>query len=302
MDRAAQHLYDSNMSPGPGQRIQTYNLFGEQDDLPDVIHCETIEARSRLHDWEFAPHRHARLHQILVVQDGDGWAQIEESRHPLAPMVAVNVPIGVVHGFSFRPGTRGLVVTFAAEMLEAGLRPDEGVRATLARPAVFAAGTEVPATMRAIAAGFAGRDFARAQILRSLAGLLLGQAARALTQAATPEPAAAHETLARFQALVEAHYLEHWSVSDYARHLSLSATHLSRLVRAATGRPASGLIEERLIREARRNLVFTNLPVSTIAYALGFEDPAYFSRVFSRATGHAPRVFRQRLGAMVEGA
>ena len=67
------------------------------------------------------------------------------------------------------------------------------------------------------------------------------------------------------------------------------------MARAATGRPATGLIEERLIREARRNLVYTNLPVSTVAYALGFSDPAYFSRVFSRATGLSPRAFRARL-------
>ena len=58
--------------------------------------------------------------------------------------------------------------------------------------------------------------------------------------------------------------------------------------------PGHGL-EERLIREARRNLVYTNLSVSRIAYALGFEDPAYFTRVFTRATGTAPRAFRQRL-------
>ena len=50
-----------------------------------------------------------------------------------------------------------------------------------------------------------------------------------------------------------------------------------------------------MIREARRNLVYTNLPVSTIAYALGFGDPAYFSRLFAGATGLSPRSFRNKL-------
>jgi AraC family transcriptional activator of pobA len=99
--------------------------------------------------------------------------------------------------------------------------------------------------------------------------------------------------LLRFQALVDLHFIDHWMVSDYAKGLAISPTHLSRMTRAATGRPASGLIEERLIREARRNLVYTNLTVSRIAYALGFEDPAYFSRVFTRATGLSPKAFRQ---------
>ncbi len=35
--------------------FSTYNLFGEAGDLPDVVHCETIAARSVLHEWEFAP-------------------------------------------------------------------------------------------------------------------------------------------------------------------------------------------------------------------------------------------------------
>jgi AraC family transcriptional activator of pobA len=57
------------------------------------------------------------------------------------------------------------------------------------------------------------------------------------------------------------------------------------------------LIVERIIREARRNLVYTNLPVSTIAYALGFNDPAYFSRLFSGETGLSPRGFREKFCA-----
>ncbi len=84
-------------------------------------------------------------------------------------------------------------------------------------------------------------------------------------------------------------------MSDYASALSITTTHLSRIARSATGLAASHLILERVIREARRNLVYTNLPISTIAYALGFNDPAYFSRVFCGETGVAPRSFREKV-------
>ena len=59
-------------------RIESYNLFGESDDLPDVVHCETIAARSVKHDWELTPHRHARLHQVLLVARGGGRGTLEE--------------------------------------------------------------------------------------------------------------------------------------------------------------------------------------------------------------------------------
>lgn len=62
MTGCVQYLYDSNMARSP-ERILSYSLFGESAHLPDVMHCETIAERSVLHDWEFEPHRHARLHR-----------------------------------------------------------------------------------------------------------------------------------------------------------------------------------------------------------------------------------------------
>jgi AraC family transcriptional activator of pobA len=110
-----------------------------------------------------------------------------------------------------------------------------------------------------------------------------------------PEGSAGTDLFRRFEALLEQHFLAHWTVSDYAAALSITPTHLSRVARAATGHAASQLILERIIREARRNLVYTNLPVATIAFALGFNDPAYFSRLFAGATGVSPRRFRDRI-------
>jgi AraC family transcriptional activator of pobA len=295
MDAGRRNLYDSNMDRDSAERIRTYNLFGEQGALPDVVHCETIAARSRLHDWVFAPHRHAGLHQALLLERGGGRASLDGKVYDLAPMTLANVPVGVVHDYAFTPGSDGYVVTLATEILDQTLRPEEGLRRVLSEPAVLAAGPEPLAMMREIMGVFEGRAFARAQVLRSLSGLLLGRIAQALVARETPaETRAAPALLARFEALLDTHFAEHWRVRDYAAALAVSPTHLSRVVREATGRPATGVIEERVVREARRHLAYTNLAVSTIAYALGFEDPAYFSRVFARATGASPRAFRAR--------
>ena len=292
MDARSHYWYVSNMNPARPNSIRTYNLFGEDSEFPDVAHSETIEARSTLHDWEFAPHRHERLHQIVLVQEGGGQARIEGTSHPLAPMSAVNLPMGSVHGFSFQTGTRGFVVTLSCEMMDHCLRAEEGLQRYLSTGVIFDAGADLTATLARFHSVFSSRDFARAQVLRSLAGLLLGQTALAIHRANPLEETPQSGVVSRFQTLVDLHFCDHWTVARYARELAVSATHLSRLTRAATGRPASALIQDRLIREARRNLVYTNLPVSRIAYALGYEDPAYFSRVFFRNTGRSPRAFR----------
>ena len=153
------------------------------------------------------------------------------------------------------------------------------------------------AAMKQIFAEFAGRHFARAHLLRALSAALIGLVARELAATRTARRTARRHPICsgasrRCSSSISC---EHWTVSDYAAALSITPTHLSRLTRAATGHAASQLILDRIIREARRNLVYTNLPVSTIAYALGFNDPAYFSRLFSGATGLSPRGFRDKV-------
>jgi AraC family transcriptional activator of pobA len=287
------------MQPVAANRsIQTYNLFGEAGDLPDVVHCETIAARSVLHDWKFEPHRHARLHQLLLIESGGGHARLEERAYPLAPMRVVNVPIGDVHGFSFTRGTQGWVLTVAAEVLDQVLLPSEGLRRVLASATVVRGTAQMRTTMKEIFTEFAGRRFARAHVLRALTAMIIGLVAREMaTKRRMPDGKVNTELFERFEALLEQHFLKHWTVSQYAAALSVTPTHLSRIARSATGHAASHFVVERIIREARRNLVYTNLPVSTIAYALGFNDPAYFSRLFSGATGLSPRDFREKFCA-----
>ena len=69
---------------------------------------------------------------------------------------------------------------------------------------------------------------------------------------------------------------------------------LNRLCRTMAGSPAAELILERLMLEARRRLVYVAAPVSRIAYDLGYQDPAYFSRIFRRRVGMTPKAFRQQ--------
>ncbi len=283
-------LYESNMDP-----ISSYNLFGETAEIPDVVHCETIEARSRLHDWTFRPHRHARLHQFLLIDSGGGTADLDGRHVELTPGTALNVPRGCVHGFSFQKGTQGWVVTVTSDLIDESLRAGEGLWPLLGQPRAVRCSGALRHLVERIFSEYAGHGFARAQVLRSQAGSLMGLMARAI---ATQTPCAAGREsplLRRYEALVEDHFRDRWPVAAYAAELAVSPTHLNRVVRQATGRPASALIADRVLREARRMLIYTDLTAAEIAYALGFNDPAHFSRVFARGTGLPPREFRRRV-------
>jgi AraC family transcriptional activator of pobA len=243
---------------------------------------------------------HARLHQVLLVARGAGQVTLEGRSHRLRPMSLVNVPTGLVHGFAFKPGTDGWVVTFVSEFLDQVLVPSEGLARILARPGVLRGTPQIRKIAIDIFTEFGARDYARAHVLRALSAMLLGLVARLLAaeQGAAAARAPAADLVKRFEALLDAHFLEHWPVARYAGELKVTPTHLTRVVRETYGCPATHLIRDRMIREARRHLVYTNLSVSQIAYALRYDDPAYFTRTFKQATGQSPRDFRNHIGSL----
>ena len=276
--------------------VQSYSLFGESTHLPDVLHCETIAERSVLHDWELAPHRHARLHQVLLIEAGGGTVTLDGKLEKLAPNSLVNVPPGHVHAFSFQKNTRGWVTTLADELMAELLVGVGTLRAELDQACVLPADQSIQQTVLQIWHEFSNQEKARALVLRGLSGVLLGWIAR---QLALPSLANLKQNdsalVHQFKDLLEQHFSSQWSVGQYAKALSISPTHLSRLTRAATGHSALRMIEARVMREARRNLAYTNLSIATIAYTLGYSDPAYFSRVFTKDAGVSPKAFRAQI-------
>jgi len=106
------------------------------------------------------------------------------------------------------------------------------------------------------------------------------------------EPSADQLLLRKYRARIEAHFREWHEVGAYAALLHISAGHLSEVVKAQSGKPASAHIQERLVLEARRLLFHTPQSVKEIAYDLGFADASYFSRFFKRETGLTPAEYR----------
>lgn len=114
------------------------------------------------------------------------------------------------------------------------------------------------------------------------------------------EPISTTSTLAaRFQQLVERHYLLHKSVQAYADMLHVTPNHLSQMVATQVGCQAHDLIAERVLMEAKKLLGYTDLSVAEIADYLGYEEPTHFTRLFKRYEAIAPLGFRRAAGAVL---
>lgn len=103
----------------------------------------------------------------------------------------------------------------------------------------------------------------------------------------------ASQRFQRFQQLVDQRFAQWHQVAAYANQLGYSEKSLARAVAAATGMPAKAFIAARINLEAKRLLVHMDMPVTTIAEKLGFDEATNFSKFFRREVGCTPAEFRR---------
>lgn len=290
--------------------IPDYGLYGEPQDrqFAERLHVETVPHRSVVHGWRIRPHRHHGLYQLFWIESGGGQLAIEDATYALSPPLAILVPPLVVHGFEFTPGTNGFVASLPIATLAEVLAPS--VQVSLDRAVLLPQGARSdaladPRSLFADALGeYSGNLPGRSDALCAYAALLgiwflraRGSAGRLESPGASVRAA----LLRRFIEVIERRFAEQPSVSMMAKELGISGPHLTRACRELLGRPALSLLHERIVLEAKRCLGFTAMPISQIAYSLGFADPAYFSRFFRNRVGVNPSVYRATL-AQADGA
>ena len=108
-----------------------------------------------------------------------------------------------------------------------------------------------------------------------------------------PAPRPAAERLSRkFTKLVSRHYTSGESMAFYASELGVTPTHLTRAVKAATGKTAADVLTQRVVHAARILLTTTPHPARNVASHLGFGSAAYFTRFMQQHTGMNPSKLR----------
>lgn len=290
----------------PAAPVPAFFLYGEPLQPPDerTVHVETIASRSRQHDWNIRPHRHRDLHQILLVQHGEVEARVDEVAESLRAPALVVTPPGVVHSFRFQPGTIGLVISFASGLVPELESGDSTLATFLERPAVVALDrASVNATEFGLLGDMMLREFGRSAAerhvaLRGLIAALLANVMRLMRISdigGAGSATSVRELVAYFRRLVELHHREHVGLAVYAAKLCVSQARLRRACLSVTGQSPVELVHLRLLIEAERQLRYTSMSIAQIAYHLGFQDPAYFSRFFTTRMRQSPREFRSGL-------
>ena len=102
------------------------------------------------------------------------------------------------------------------------------------------------------------------------------------------------EFLRKFSQLVELNFKQYHAVSDYASILNITPKALTKRINKYGKATPNDIIKDRIILEAKRLLAHSDMNVKEIAYELGYDDPAYFNRLFAKVSDIAPAEFRKQ--------
>lgn len=274
--------------------IPAFGLYGELQQFPDAVHCEAFSARAPLHEWHIMAHRHPQMSQLFTIRSGSVCAKVDDDAWQLSGEDFLYVPEMCVHGFDFEPGTEGSVHSFPSSVVASLGRSSPELSAILANPFSGSVTTSLGQVCSMLAEVEESQSTFRPQVVVSLTHLILSMLAETQSRVESVASPGAADRLVVLDRLITEHFADGWSASDYARALSVSTGHLSRICRRASGLGAAAYVERKIMSEACRLLAFTQLPISEIGYRLGYNDPSYFSKRFTNAQGQAPSAYRAR--------
>jgi AraC-like DNA-binding protein len=273
----------------PAARVAT--IIPDPASGPRIVLIPRLASGGR---WRIEAMRSLREPLLLWFTQGAGRVTIAGATRGYGAHNAVFIPAGVMHGFEMTGRVFGTAVFFGRDH---GLPlPDAPqhlrVRETAAQQEI---GGILDSATRELEAARPGAERAALHYLGLLSVWMDRQIALAAAEGTAAPPRDAARRLAeRYARLLERNFNSAMGVADFAAALGVTATHLTRACKAASGRAAHELLQDRVLYEARRLLAETDMPVKQVAAQLGFGSAAYFTRSFRSHTGQTPSDFRRK--------
>jgi AraC-like DNA-binding protein len=271
--------------------------------VPFEVHTMEWIATNRWQQNE-VPHRHSYF-VIIWVKKGAGTHLIDADKYTIEDNTVYCLTPGQVHLLKADPGIDGYVISFTAEFLS--LNEDNfnilfntGLFYTFSHSSVIKVSPDMAEEMGDIVdklmKEYSNFFLLRAEILRGFLKIFLIYLTRqfegADQHAQQPKNI---ELVKRFLSLLEKQYSTKKMVSDYADELAVTPNYLNEVVKKVSGFPASHHIQQRIVLEAKRQAAWSDISMKEIAYGLGFDDVAHFSKFFKNVSGASFTDFRKEL-------
>ncbi|MGF1909457.1 4-hydroxyphenylacetate catabolism regulatory protein HpaA [Vibrio kasasachensis] len=265
------------------------------------FHIERLDSLALFFGRNMPTHYHDRYYQIHCILEGTTHVLLDEAHYFKTGTTLFFTPPTVPHSFVTDDHANGFVITASQPLVWRLLDIEIGrndVASTALQPfcTQLDKGSPLISQLEMLVSEQHNPQFMSDVASQALLQLALIEVLRhANTQ---PVTAAFRNNdvhvFNRFNQLIEAHYKQHLTLPEYAKTLGLTTARLNDICRRISGLSSKRLVAERVMQETRRLLLLTSMPVSKVAYELGYHDPAYFARFFKKQTGETASEFRER--------
>ncbi|WP_156832017.1 AraC family transcriptional regulator [Kaistella palustris] len=248
-----------------------------------------------------------KFYTLLLVESGSGTLRIDHQAHALQKGRVFFGDYGQVFSFSEVENFRGEAVLFTRSfynLIYTGNRKIRNDTAFSNLPFFRDFSKNDFAHFRAGIADIK-REFTRAEVLGQEIICLLLKASMLKYIRKTENPDyigfktnRKNSYIEDFKNLVEIHFKELKRTSDYSQKLAISANYLNALIKEKFDISAENYIQNRVILEAERLLLNTDLSVTEISFELGFSDKSHFGKYFKKITQESPNNFRKKFAGL----
>ncbi len=245
------------------------------------------------------PHRHD-FYAVIWINKGKGSHLIDFNTYDLADDQVFFLSPGQIHQITTRNRPNGWVLSFSADFLALNNIPLSFIN----NINLFQPYSETPPLhisqvlsykleqiINDMIPFFEQQERYYNEALGALLQLFLIQCN---TECDLPQPLESKQSciLVDFRNAVEKSFKHEHKVGGYADMLNVSSKYLNEVIKDSLGYTAKEYILERIIIEAKRLLLHTELNVKQIGYELGFKEPIHFSAFFKKTTGSTPLDFK----------
>jgi AraC family transcriptional activator of pobA len=305
--------------------VPAYVLYGESwtRSIFGFFHIEPLSVRNVPNKWRISLHRHLDFDQISILFNGKCTFEHDGQQGSIEGPSCVYTPANVVHQFTYSPGAAGSVLSFSPDFAT-GLSSVEGattaamLRLSVARAIPFQSHSQT-AVMQSLAeiisVKFSSTHRSRRDVLRYLFYCFLLELDAAVADHSGGDSARAAsidaDLFRRYRDLIhgtigvigfsDGNKPDAHTVETFAMRLSTTPYAINAACQSVCGYSAHEVIQNAIIEQATRLLLYTTRPIKEISFLLGYSHSSHFARFFKQRRGSSPETFRQISAGRISG-
>ncbi|GEL09821.1 AraC-type DNA-binding protein [Flavobacterium glycines] len=283
------------MKKYPVYSIEQFNCNSVNSDL----YVNTFKNHLLNHSFVEKPHRH-NFYLLVLFTNGSGVHEVDFDRFAIHSGSAFVLQPGQMHHWVLSEDIEGFIIFYSAEMynLYFGNKRIEDYPFYFSiqnSPEIVLDEQEIKSVLpyfESLITETQTHKLLQRDKIMNLLDIIHIELARKYNEIHVHETHSYNVKIKNLEQLLEKKYKEEKSAAFYASELNITLKHLNRICNEILKKTTTEVIVDRIMLEAKRMLLDKNWTVNEIAFALGYEDYSYFSRLFKKHTAMTPTNFR----------